>query len=53
LKHQQWQEIKKLEACIEGAMRGNWRDVRTVFNAVGLTQPKPPTRQRAPNKKIV
>ena len=39
---QQWQEMKKLEACIEGAMRGNWRDVRTVFNAVGLTPFKPP-----------
>jgi hypothetical protein len=35
---QQWQEIKKLEACIEGARRGNWRDLRTVFNAVGLTR---------------
>jgi hypothetical protein len=24
-------------------MRGNWRDLRTVFNAVGLTPRKPPT----------
>jgi hypothetical protein len=39
---QQWHEIKKLEACIEGARRGNWRNLRTVFNAVGLTPPKPP-----------
>jgi hypothetical protein len=39
---QQWHEIKKLEACIEGAMRGNWRNLRTVFNAVGLTPFKPP-----------
>jgi hypothetical protein len=34
-------EIKNLEASIEGAMHGNWRDLRTVFNAVGLTVPKP------------
>jgi hypothetical protein len=48
------QELKKLEACIEGAMRGDWRDLRTVFNAIGLTPRKPPSRQRAaPGKKIV
>ncbi len=48
---QQWHEIKKLEACIEGARRGNWRDLRTVFNAVGLTPPKPPTdKAPAPGK---
>jgi hypothetical protein len=40
-------EIKKLEASIEGAMHGNWRDLRTVFNAVGLTPPQPPGRQSA------
>jgi hypothetical protein len=46
-------EIKKLEASIEGAMRGNWRDLRTVFNAIGLTPPKPPASQRvAPGKKV-
>jgi len=39
-------EIKKLEASIEGAMRGNWRDLRTVFNAVGLTPPKPSGHHR-------
>jgi len=33
-------EIKKLEASIDGAMRGHWRDLRTVFHAVGLTSPK-------------
>jgi hypothetical protein len=33
-------EIKKLEASIEGAIRGDWRELRTVFNAVGLTSPK-------------
>ena len=37
-----WHDVKKLEACIEGAMRGNWRDLRTVFNAVGLTPRKAP-----------
>jgi hypothetical protein len=48
------QELKKLEACIEGAMRGNWRDLRTVFNAIGLTPRKPPTSQKSPpRKKIV
>jgi hypothetical protein len=39
-------EIKKLEASIEGAMRGNWRDLRTVFNTVGLTPPKPSRHHR-------
>ncbi len=47
------QELKNLEACIEGAMRGDWRDLRTVFNAIGLTPRKPPTPQKpAPGKKI-
>jgi hypothetical protein len=36
-------EIKNLEASIEGAMHGDWRDLRTVFNAVGLTPRKPPS----------
>jgi hypothetical protein len=46
------QELKKLEACIEGAMRGDWRDLRTVFNAIGLTPRKPPSSQKpAPTKK--
>jgi len=46
------QELKKLEASIEGAMRGDWRDLRTVFNAIGLTPRKPPTSQKpAPTKK--
>ena len=46
-KHQSesWQEIKKLEACIDGALRGDWRDLRTVFNAVGLTPRKPPSNK--------
>jgi Mg-chelatase subunit ChlI len=42
-----WNEIKKLEASIEGAMRGDWRELRTVFDAVGLTPRKPPSPQRA------
>jgi hypothetical protein len=47
------EEIKKLEASIEGAMRGNWRDLRTVFNAVGLTPHKPPASHKpAPRKKV-
>jgi len=47
-----WEEIKKLEASIENAMHGNWRDLRTVFNAIGLTPPKPPrsTKQRPTEK---
>jgi hypothetical protein len=48
---ERWEEIKKLEASIEGAMHGNWRDLRTVFNAVGLTSRKPPSSQKvAPNR---
>jgi hypothetical protein len=47
------EEVKKLEASIEGAMRGNWRDLRTVFNAIGLTPRKPPaSHQVAPRKKV-
>jgi len=37
---ERWNEIKKLEASIEGAMHGDWRDLRAVFNAVGLTPRK-------------
>jgi len=33
---ERWNEIKKLEASVEHAMRGDWRALRTVFNAVGL-----------------
>jgi len=51
---ERWNEIKKLEASIENAMHGDWRELRTVFNAVGFTSRKPPSRQRAaPTKKIV
>jgi hypothetical protein len=46
------QELKKLEASIEGAMRGDWRDLRTVFNAIGLTPRKPPrSHKSAPSRK--
>jgi hypothetical protein len=38
---ERWSEIKKLEASIEGAMHGDWRDLRTVFTAIGLTPPNP------------
>jgi hypothetical protein len=48
-----WEEIKKLEASIEGAMHGNWRDLRTVFNAVGLTPHKPPTSQKLASRQKV
>jgi hypothetical protein len=38
---ERWSEIKKPEASIEGAIHGDWRELRTVFNAVGLTPPEP------------
>jgi hypothetical protein len=47
------EEIKKLEASIEGAMHGNWRDLRTVFNAVGLTPRKPPASHKPVLRKKV
>ncbi|HXM23412.1 MAG TPA: hypothetical protein VN948_19300 [Terriglobales bacterium] len=43
---ERWNEIKKLEASIEGALHGDWRDLRTVFNAVGL-HPAPRSRAKA------
>ena len=43
---QPWKEIKKLEASIENAMRGDWREMRTVFSAVGLTPGKSPTSKK-------
>jgi hypothetical protein len=45
--------MKKLEASIEGAMRGDWRDLRTVFDAVGLFPRKAPASHKvAPGKKV-
>jgi hypothetical protein len=43
---QRWNEIKKLEASIENAMHGDWREMRTVFNAVGLTPGNSPRLRR-------
>ena len=40
---ERWNEIKKLEACIEGAMHGNWRDLRTVFEFAGIAEPSKAT----------
>jgi len=50
---ERWNEIKKLEGSIEGAMHGDWRDLRTVFNAVGLAPRKPPRSQKSHPAKIV
>ena len=47
---QRWNEIKNLEASIENATRGDWRDLRTAFNAIGLTPRKPPGIQRSTAK---
>ncbi len=30
------QEIERLQAAIEGTERGNWRDLRTLFNLAGI-----------------
>jgi hypothetical protein len=30
--------IKQAEAAIEGATRGNWRDLRTVFEFAGISE---------------
>jgi hypothetical protein len=30
-------ELKRVQAAIAGAERGNWRDLRTVFEFAGLT----------------
>jgi hypothetical protein len=32
-------EIERVRAAIEGAERGNWRDLRTVFEFAGITEP--------------
>jgi hypothetical protein len=45
------QELKKL-GSIEGAMRGDWRDLRTVFNAIGLTPRKPQSPKIPIHQKI-
>ncbi len=40
----EYELIKQAEAAIPGAMAGNWRDLRTVFEFAGITEPsKAPT----------
>jgi hypothetical protein len=46
---ERWNEIRKLEASIEKAMRGDWRELRTVFNAVGFTPPHSRPRKAKPS----
>jgi hypothetical protein len=31
-------ELKRVQAAIAGAERGNWRDLRTVFEFAGITE---------------
>ncbi len=35
----QEKEIERVRAAIEGAERGNWRDLRTVFEFAGISEP--------------
>jgi hypothetical protein len=35
----EYELIKQAKAAIPGAMAGNWRDLRTVFEFVGITEP--------------
>jgi hypothetical protein len=50
---ERYNEIKKLEASIENAMHGDWRELRTVFNAIGLTPRKPPASDKlAPRNRV-
>ena len=36
---QELQELKRVQAAIEGAQRGNWPDLRTVFEFAGINAP--------------
>jgi len=36
---QELQELKRVQAAIEGAQRGKWHDLRTVFEFAGITEP--------------
>jgi len=36
----EYELIKQAEAAIPGAMAGNWRDLRTVFEFAGISEPK-------------
>ena len=35
----QEKEIERVQAAIDGAERGNWRDLRTVFEFAGISEP--------------
>jgi hypothetical protein len=35
---EEYELIKQAEAAIPGAMAGNWRDLRTVFEFAGITE---------------
>ena len=35
----EYERIQQAEAAIPGAMAGNWRDLRTVFEFVGISEP--------------
>jgi hypothetical protein len=34
---QEEKELERVQAAIAGARRGNWRDLRTVFEFAGIT----------------
>jgi hypothetical protein len=42
--------IKRAEAAIEGAQRGNWRDLRTVFEFAGIDPRTPSALQEQPGE---
>jgi hypothetical protein len=37
----EYERIQQAEAAIPGAMAGNWRDLRAVFEFAGISEPKP------------
>jgi hypothetical protein len=42
-RQQEENELKRVQAAIEGAERGNWRDLRTVFEFAGIAEPNKAT----------
>jgi hypothetical protein len=36
---QEYERIQQAEAAIAGALKGNWRDLRTVFDFAGISEP--------------
>jgi hypothetical protein len=36
---QEYERIQQAEAAIAGALKGNWRDLRTVFEFAGISEP--------------